>query len=173
MYDSEHSPGFGVPPVPKNPYAASTPDSYRRPSADDYRRPSGDDYRRPSGDDYRRPSGDDMRRTPEEPTRQPSGDDTASLGGVSLYGRRPSNASPPNAFARRPSEREREANAGTATAAIIIPAKSTMTTEDIQTPFAGDRNSTASSTHQEGADSEDEGDGTEDGKRALPVTVRG
>ncbi|KZV84365.1 hypothetical protein EXIGLDRAFT_842250 [Exidia glandulosa HHB12029] len=156
QYGSEPSPGFNVPPMPKNPYAQSggAPDPYRRPSADDYRRPSGDDYRRPSGDD--------MRRTPDDPIRKPSGDDTISLGGVSLYGRRPSNAaSPENGFSRRPSERE--ANAGTATAAIIIPAKSTIATEEIQTPFAGDRNSAASSTRQEGGDS-DEGAGTEDAK---------
>ncbi|EJD46966.1 hypothetical protein AURDEDRAFT_113582 [Auricularia subglabra TFB-10046 SS5] len=178
-YGSEPSPGFNVPPVPKNPYAPSInnppPDPYRRPSADDFRRPSGDDFRRPSGDDfrrpsgddyrrpsgdeYRRPSGDDMRRTPDEPLRKPSGDDTASLGGISLYGRRPSNAaSPENAYAlpvsRRPSERE--PNAGTATAAIIIPAKSTMTTEDIQTPFGmSDRPlSNASSSRQDNGSDE-------------------
>ncbi|KAH7098298.1 hypothetical protein BKA62DRAFT_376181 [Auriculariales sp. MPI-PUGE-AT-0066] len=86
------------------------------------RRPSADDYRRPSGDDYRG-------RTSED--RRPSMDDAGS------YHRRPSNAT-------RPAE--------TATAAMIVPSKSTIATEEIESPFERPI-STVSSTQQNEADS--------------------
>ena len=79
--------------------------------------------------------------------RRPSGDDAASIGGGSMFGRRPSNA---------------RTNAETTTSAMIIPSKSTIATEEIETPFERPI-STASSIQQNdgasiGEDEDDEDD---------------